>query len=95
MPAAEIARIARGVAAEVAQTAGIKPRVLDSLDFHAVAFPSGVAKTNTIVASFIDPSAEKSRYVAERDARRTCSSWPTGTTPGSGTRRSSTRWTAR
>ena len=58
MPAAEIARIARAVAAEVAKTSGIPPASLDSLDFHAVAFPSGVAKTNTIVASFIDPSAE-------------------------------------
>jgi hypothetical protein len=60
MPAAEIARVARAVAAEVAKSVGLKPGVLDSLDFHAVAFPSGVAKTNTIVASFIDPSAENS-----------------------------------
>jgi len=58
MPAGEIARIARAVAAEVAKSAGIKEGALDSLDFHAVAFPSGIAKTNTIVASFIDPSAE-------------------------------------
>jgi len=58
MAAAEISRIAHAVGAQVAQASGIKPKVLDSLDFHAVAFPSGATKGNTIVASFIDPSAE-------------------------------------
>jgi hypothetical protein len=66
MAPAEIARIARGVAVEVAQAAGIKPQVLDSLDFHAVSFPSGATKSNTIVASFIDPSAEKSSSTGAR-----------------------------
>jgi len=62
----EIARIARGVAAQVAQAAGIKPKLLDSLDFHAVAFPSGATKANTIVASFIDPSAENASSTSAR-----------------------------
>jgi hypothetical protein len=66
MPPAEIAKIARAVASDVAQAAGIKPKVLDSLDFHAVSFPSGVAKTNTIVASFIDPSAENASATGAR-----------------------------
>ena len=77
----EIARIARGVAEQVALGAGIKPKLLDSLDFHAVAFPSGATKTNTIVASFIDPSAENASspgartthllIVADRDSAGT------------------------
>src|SRR5262249_10074195 len=66
MPPAEIARIARGVAEQVAQAAGIKPKLLDSLDFHAVAFPSGATKYNTIVASFIDPSAENASSTQAR-----------------------------
>lgn len=81
MKSDDIARIARGVAAQVAQSAGIKPALLDSLDFHAVAFPSGATKWNTIVASFIDPSAENSSsnnartthvlVVADRDSTGT------------------------
>ena len=66
MAPAEIARVARAVAAQVAQNSGIKPAMLDSLDFHAVAFPSGATKANTIVASFIDPSAENASSTSAR-----------------------------
>ena len=62
----EIAKIARAVAAQVAGSAGIKPKLLDSLDFHAVAFPSGASHGNTIVASFIDPSAENASSTSAR-----------------------------
>lgn len=54
----EIEHTARTIAAQVAENAGIKPQVLDSLDFHAVAFLSGTSQWPTIVASFIDPEAE-------------------------------------
>ena len=66
MAPAEIARVARGVAEQVAQAAGIKPKLLDSLDFHAVAFPTGATSANTIVASFIDPSAENASSTQAR-----------------------------
>jgi hypothetical protein len=66
MAPSEIARIARVVAAQVAQASGIKAKMLDSLDFHAIAFPSGATKWPTIVASFIDPSAENSAATSAR-----------------------------
>jgi hypothetical protein len=58
MASGDISRAARSVAAQVAQSAGISPSLLDSLDFHAVAFASGATRWPTVVASFIDPSAE-------------------------------------
>jgi hypothetical protein len=51
-------QIARRVAATVAADVRITPRLLDSLDFHAVSFASGATAKPTIVASFIDPAAE-------------------------------------
>lgn len=66
MAPAEIARVARGLAAEVAQSTGGKAHTLDSLDFHAVSFPAGVGKANTIVASFIDPSTEHASSTSAR-----------------------------
>ncbi|MBX6333484.1 MAG: hypothetical protein IRY91_16670, partial [Gemmatimonadaceae bacterium] len=58
LPAAETERIARTVAARVAQDFHINVATLDSLDFHALSFPSGVGTAPTIVASFIDPEAD-------------------------------------
>lgn len=58
MPSADVERIARAIGAQVAKTVGISQSVLDSLDFHAVAFPSGNGPWPTIVAGFIDPAAE-------------------------------------
>lgn len=58
MPSAEVERIARGIGEQAAQTVGIKKATLDSLDFRAVAFPSGNGPWPTIVAAFIDPAAE-------------------------------------
>ena len=58
MPSAEVERIARSIGVEAAQTVGIKKETLDSLDFRAVAFPSGNGPWPTIIAAFIDPAAE-------------------------------------
>jgi hypothetical protein len=58
MSSADVERIARAMGAQVAKTVGISQSVLDSLDFHAVAFPSGNGPWPTIVAGFIDPAAE-------------------------------------
>jgi len=58
MPSAEVERIARSIGVEAAKTVGIKKETLDSLDFRAVAFPSGSGPWPTIVAAFIDPAAE-------------------------------------
>ena len=58
MPGAEVERIARSIGVQAAQTVGIKQATLDSLDFRAVAFPSGDGPWPTIVAAFIDPAAE-------------------------------------
>lgn len=61
---AEVQAIARRVSAQAAKDAGIDPKRLDSLDFHAVAFNSGATPAPTIVASFIDPAAENSTSAA-------------------------------
>ena len=47
-----------GWSARVAQDFHINAATLDSLDFHAVSFPSGVGAAPTIVAAFIDPEAD-------------------------------------
>ena len=58
MASTDVERIARAIGVQAAQTVGIKKATLDSLDFHAVAFPSGTGPWPTIVAAFIDPAAE-------------------------------------
>lgn len=58
LPSADVERIARAMGAQVAKSVGIPQSALDSLDFHAVAFPSGTGPWPTIVAGFIDPAAE-------------------------------------
>lgn len=68
LPAGEVARTAKSLAAEIAQNVGIRPRLLDSLDFHATAFMSGVSKSPTIVAAFIDPGAENATSATAQTA---------------------------
>lgn len=58
MASADVERIARAIGTAAATSAGISARTLDSLDFHATAFPSGNGPWPTIVAAFIDPAAE-------------------------------------
>jgi hypothetical protein len=59
-------RIARAVARDVATSVGIKAAKLDSLIFHALAFYTGASAAPTIIASFIDPSAEHPASIATR-----------------------------
>lgn len=66
LTSADVARIAHQMASEVATSAGIKPRVLDSLDFHAVAFQSGASAGPTIVASFLDRGAGSASSLSAR-----------------------------
>ena len=68
LPASEMARTAKSLATEIAKSAGIRPRLLDSLDFHATAFMSGVSKFPTIVAAFIDPGAANAASASARTA---------------------------
>jgi len=58
MSVAEGAREGRRAAAEAAKEAGISQQSLDSLDYHAVAVQTAPGRAPTIIASFIDPSAE-------------------------------------
>ncbi|MFN2398374.1 MAG: hypothetical protein ABR543_07000 [Gemmatimonadaceae bacterium] len=55
---AEVAATARRLAYEAATGAGITRRMLDSLDFRAVAIRTGAGTQPTIVASFVDPASE-------------------------------------
>jgi hypothetical protein len=59
-------RIARAVARDVATSVGIRISKLDSLQFRALAFYSGVSASPTIFASFIDENAEHPMSVATR-----------------------------
>lgn len=61
-----IEHVARAVGREVATSVGIKISTLDSLSFHAIAFYTGASASPTIVASFIDLSAEHPSSVATR-----------------------------
>lgn len=58
VPASEVTRVARQMAEEAGEAASITKRMLDSLDFHAVALRSAVDAEPTIIASFVDPRAE-------------------------------------
>jgi hypothetical protein len=66
LPRDELDRIAHAMAMEAAPAADIPQRQLDSLDMHAVSFPSGTTRWPTIVATFIDATAENT---ARPDAR--------------------------
>ncbi|MDQ2930295.1 MAG: hypothetical protein M3Y05_05670, partial [Gemmatimonadota bacterium] len=59
-------RIGRTIGHEVAKAAGIKDAKLDSLDFRALAFYTGTSASPTILASFIDLSAERPASIATR-----------------------------
>lgn len=56
--AAEVAATARRLAYESGTEVGITRRVLDSLDFRAVAIRTGASPQPTIVATFMDPASE-------------------------------------
>jgi hypothetical protein len=58
--------IARVIARDVAKAVGIKPEMLDSLDFRAMAFYTGVGAAPTIMASFTDAHAAHPTSVATR-----------------------------
>lgn len=55
---ADLTRQARAVAYAAGEPAGITKAMLDSLDFRAMAVPTGASGAPTLVASFIDPTAE-------------------------------------
>jgi hypothetical protein len=59
-------RIARAVSHQIAKSVGINEAKLDSLSFRALAFYTGVSASPTIIASFIDGSAERPASVATR-----------------------------
>src|SRR5688500_15336064 len=54
---AELARIGRKMAIEAGAPESVDSRMLDALDFRAVAINTGATDSPTIVASFIDPTA--------------------------------------
>ena len=59
-------RIARAVSHDVAKSVGINEAKLDSLAFRALAFYTGASASPTIIASFIDGSAERPASIATR-----------------------------
>jgi hypothetical protein len=59
-------RIARALGHDVAKSVGIKDEKLDSLNFRALAFYTGASAGPTIIASFIDASAEHPASIATR-----------------------------
>lgn len=54
---AELARTGRRMAIEAGAPESVDARMLDALDFRAVAINTGATASPTIVASFIDPTA--------------------------------------
>jgi hypothetical protein len=75
---ADLTRQARELAYEVGVPANITKGMLDSLDFRAIAVPTGASNSPTLIASFLDPTAEEPSthsgqmvhlfLVAERDS---------------------------
>jgi hypothetical protein len=61
-----VIRIARTIAHGIAESAGISPSKLDSLDLHAMALSTGASGAATIIASFNDGSADKPASTATR-----------------------------
>lgn len=59
-------RIARTIGHDIAKSVGIKESKLDSLNFHATQFYTGASAAPTIIASFIDASAERPASIATR-----------------------------
>jgi hypothetical protein len=59
-------RIARSIGHDVAKSVGINAEKLDSVNFRALAFNSGASAGPTIIASFIDASAEHPASIATR-----------------------------
>ncbi len=58
--------IAHAVAKQVAASVGINEAKLDSLNFRALSFYTGASSSPTILASFIDESAERPASIATR-----------------------------
>jgi hypothetical protein len=58
--------LARVIARDVATSVGIRAAKLDSLNFRALAFFTGASAAPTIIASFIDSSAERPSSIATR-----------------------------
>jgi hypothetical protein len=54
---AELARTGRKIAIEAGAPESVDPKMLDALDFRAVAINTGATNSPTIVASYIDPTA--------------------------------------
>ncbi len=63
---AEVVRQARALAYDLGGEASISKATLDSLDFRALAVPTGVGAAPTIVASFVDPTADDPTSTASR-----------------------------
>lgn len=61
-------RVARAIALDVGQSVGIGEHMLDLLDFHAMAFGTGASASPTIIASFMDASADKPATATTRTA---------------------------
>ncbi|MEO8880984.1 MAG: hypothetical protein ABI446_11375 [Gemmatimonadaceae bacterium] len=59
-------RIGRAIGHAIAKSVGIKDAKLDSLEFRAIAFYTGASASPTILASFIDLSAERPASIATR-----------------------------
>ena len=59
-------RIARAIGHDVAKAVGIKDAKLDSLSLLAMAFYTGASASPTILASYIDLSAERPASIATR-----------------------------
>jgi len=57
MPPADVAATAKRIGYALGKAEEISQSTLDSLDFRAVALPTGATSRPTIIASFIDPSA--------------------------------------
>jgi hypothetical protein len=66
MSSAEAMRVAKGLAANVARTAGISESELNALDMHASAIASGVSDAPTIVATFVDRRSDEQSSAGER-----------------------------
>ena len=66
MSSAEATRIARGLAANAAKTAGISESELNGLDMHASAIATGVGDAPTLVATLVDRRSGEQSAAGER-----------------------------
>lgn len=59
LPNAELAKTGRQIAIEAGAPESVDARMLDALDFRAVAINTGATSSPTIVASYLDPTASE------------------------------------